>query len=88
MTDINVKTIEKMGKFDPEIINTLKTSTVQDYSAGKDDPNTLFIYCNNEKGTGNTVILFTPNQKILDAMKPYVSATVYREAFREKKANQ
>ena len=87
MTDVNVKTIEKMGKYDPEVVSTLKASDVKDYSAGKDDPNTLFIYCKDEKSTGNTVILFTPNQKILDGMKPYVSATVYREAFREKKAN-
>ncbi len=88
MAEINVKTVEKMGKYDPAIVNTLKASAVKDYSVGKDDPNTMFLYCKDEKTEGNTVILFTPNQKLLDAMKPYVSATVYREAFREKKANQ
>lgn len=88
MTEINVKTIEKMGKYDPQLVSTLKANGIKDYSASKDDPNTLFIYCKDEKISGNTVILFTPNQKVLDAMKPYVSATVYREAFREKKTNQ
>lgn len=30
---------------------------------------------------GNTVIIFAPNQKVLDAMRPYLKATMVRENY-------
>lgn len=85
LLDVNVKTFEKFGKYDAETVNKLGAGKVLDYSADKADKNTFFAYYKDEKSNVNTVLLFTPNQKMLDAMKSSVNATVYREAFREKK---
>ena len=83
MTEINVKTVEKMGVYDAQTVNSLRASAVKDYSASLDHPDTLFLFCKDEKQSGHTLIFFTPNQKVLDAMRPYVSATVYREAMKQ-----
>lgn len=85
LLEVNVKLFEKFGKYDAETVNKLHAGKVLDYSADKADENTFFAYYKDEKSNVNTVLLFTPNQKMLDAMKSSVNATVYREAFREKK---
>lgn len=88
LLEVNVKSFEKFGKYDEATVNQLGAGKVLDYSADKADKNTFFAYYKDEKSNVNTVLLFTPNQKMLDAMKSSVNATVYREAFREKKQSQ
>lgn len=83
--EVSIKTFDKLGKYDAETIGNLHAAKVLDYSKDKSDPGTFFAYYKDEKSNVNTVLLFTPNQKMLDAIKSSVSATVYREAFREKK---
>ena len=83
MLEVDVKAFEKLGKYDAETVSKLNAGRVLDYSADKSDPGTLFAYFKDEKTNANTVLLFTPNQKMLDGMKSSVSATVYREAFRK-----
>lgn len=85
MTEINVKMFEKLGKYDEETVTKLHAGAIRDYSSDKLDPATMFAFYKDPETGRNTVLLFTPNQKLIDAMKPYVSATVYREAFRDKK---
>lgn len=83
MIEVDVKAFEKLGKYDAEAVGKLNAGRVLDYSADKSDPNTLFAYFKDEKTNTNTVLIFTPNQKMLNAMKSSVNATVYREAFRK-----
>ena len=83
LLDLNVKHIEKMGKYDPAAVATLGKVKVLDYSADKANPDTYYAFYKDEKTNINTVLLFTANQKMLDALKASVSATVYREAFRK-----
>ncbi len=83
LAEIDVKAIEKLGKYDAETVAKLGSVQVWDYSADKADENTLYAFFKDDASGRNTVLFFTPNQKLLDAMKPYVSATVYREAFRK-----
>lgn len=81
MLDVNVKTIHKLGYFNKSGINEHGIDTVKDFSSCRTDEDTVFA-CYKDESTGkNVMLLFTPNQKMIDAMKPYVSATVYREAF-------
>lgn len=81
LTDIKVKTFEKLGKYDPEKVNKLKVDVVRDYSVDKYDTNSIYAYFKDETSGRKTLLIFTPNQKLIDSMKTYVSATVYREAF-------
>lgn len=83
MAEIDVKSIEKLGKYDEEAVAKLGAGQTWDYSTDKADENTMFAFFKDEKSGRNTVLLFTPNEKLLNAMKPSVSATVYREAFRK-----
>lgn len=83
MAEIDVKAFEKLGKYDKETVAKLGAGQTWDYSTDKSDEATMYAFFKDEKSGRNTVLLFTPNEKLLNAMKPSVSATVYREAFRK-----
>ena len=85
LMDVELKSVEKMGRPGDEALNSLKVDTVRDYSAILDNEGTIFIYFKGSESSQNTLIFFTPNQKMLDAMKTSVSATVYREFFSKAK---
>lgn len=81
LKDIKVNTFEKLGKYDPEVVNKLKADVVWDYSVDKYDSNSIYACFKDEKSGRKAILIFTPNQKLIDSMKTYVNATVYREAF-------
>ena len=85
LMDVELKSVEKMGRPGDEALNSLKVDTVRDYSASLDNEGTIFIYFKGSESSQNTLLFFTPNQKMLDAMKTSVSATVYREFFSKAK---
>ncbi len=87
LIDVDLKAVEKIGRFGDEALSKLPVTKTRDYSVSKSDPNTIYIYYKDEKNGLNTVLFFTPNQKMLDAMKTSVSATVYREFFSKTKKN-
>ena len=87
LTNVSMKSVEKIGRPGDSSIEKLKVTKVRDYSTGKDDDDTIFIYYKDENSGDNVLLYFTPNQKMLDAMKTTVSATVYREAFSKTKTN-
>lgn len=81
LRDIKVNTFEKLGKYDSEIVGKLKADKVYDYSVDKYDSDSIYAYFKDEGSGCKTLLIFTPNQKLIDSMKTYVNATVYREAF-------
>ncbi len=81
MIDVDAKAIEKIGRPSDKEIDSLKVGSVKDFSASKDHKDTIYIYYKDDKSGLNTLLFFTPNQKMVEAMKSSVSATVYREAF-------
>ena len=87
LIDVDLKSVEKIGRAGDEKFQKLRGAKIRDYSVSKTDPNTIYIYFKDEKTGENNILFFTPNQKILDAMKTSVSATVYREFFSKAKKN-
>lgn len=81
LIDVDLKAVEKIGRFGDESLDKLKATKIRDYSVSKNDEKTIYIYFKDEKLGANTVLFFTPNQKMIDSMKTSVSATVYREFF-------
>lgn len=83
LLDVDVKIFDKMGRYDPEEIDkiNLKVDVVRDYSVDKYASDTVYAYFKDVKDGSKTLLIFSPNQKLIDAMKTYVNATVYREAF-------
>lgn len=88
LLDVELKSVEKMGRPDDEALNQLKVDAVKDYSMSLDSEGTIFIYFKDPNTSKNTLLFFTPNQKMLDAMKTSVSATVYREFYAKKSASK
>ncbi len=82
--DVDLKSVEKMGFPNDEAINNIKVDTIKDYSASIDNEGTIYIYFKDSGSSKNTLLFFTPNQKMIDAIKSSVSATVYREFFSKK----
>ncbi len=87
MLDVELKSVEKMGRPDDEAINRLKISKVKDFSQTISNKDTIYLYFRDENNGENILLFLTPNQKMLDAMKTSVSATVYREYFSKVKKN-
>ena len=87
LIDVDLKSVEKMGRPGDEELQKLKVAKIRDYSVSKSDPNTIYIYFKDERTGDNNILFFTPNQKMLDAMKTSVSATVYREFYSKAKKN-
>lgn len=87
LTDINVKSFEKLGKYDPEVVEKINADVVKDYSSDKYDDDSMYAYFKDDASGRKTLLIFTPNKKLIDSMKNYVSATVYREAFSVAKKN-
>ena len=87
LTDVELKSVEKIGRIGDESLQKLSVTKICDYSASKNNENTIYLYFKDEKTGNNTVILFTPNQKMLDAMKTAVNAAVYREFFSTARKN-
>ncbi len=85
LIDVDLKSVEKIGRPGDESLEKLSVNKTRDYSTSKSDENTIYIYFKDVKTGDNTLLFFTPNQKMLDAMKTAVSATVYREFFSEAK---
>ena len=81
LIDVELKSVEKIGRYGDEDLEKLNASKTLDYSSSKIDPDTIYLFFKNEKTGDNTVLFFTPNEKMIDAMKTGVSATVYREFF-------
>ncbi len=85
MLDVDVKSFEKMGKYDPEKEEKLKITKVCDFSVDKYDSDTIYAYFKDSSGN-NTLLIFTPNEKLIGSMKTYVNNMVFREAFPNFKA--
>jgi|GEM_PF-3111246 hypothetical protein len=81
LMDVELKSVEKMGRASDEMDNRLKVDSVKDFSASMDNKDTVYIYFKDNDSSANILLFFTPNQKMLDAMKTSVNAAVYREFF-------
>ena len=87
LTNVSMKSVEKIGRPGDSSIERLKVTRTRNYSSSIADKDTIFIYFKDTSTGDNVLLYFTPNQKMLDAMKTTVSATVYREAFSKTKKN-
>ncbi len=85
LLDVDLKAVEKIGRPGDDAIQNLKVSKVKDYSQELSNQDTVYLYYKDENNNENILLFFTPNQKMLDAMKTSVSATVYREFYSKTK---
>ena len=81
MIDVSVKHFEKIGKYDPEKVNNLKVEVVRDYASDSYAPETVYAYYKDNGSGRKTLLIFTPNEKLIGSIKPYVNGMMFREAF-------
>ncbi|MDD6395109.1 MAG: DUF6106 family protein [Firmicutes bacterium] len=80
MMDVAVKSFEKIGKYEPEKVKNLNVDTVRDYSADPYASDAVYAYY--KDGSGRKILLiFSPNEKLIGSIKPYVNGMMFREAF-------
>lgn len=77
---LDVKTVEKIGKYDAEKLKHKKYSSKLFYCATRNCENAYYMEFKHPT-EGNTLMVFQPGEKLIKALKPYVDKLVYREAF-------
>ena len=88
LLDVDLKAVEKIGRPNDDAIKNLKVGKIKDYSQELSNKDTIYLYYKDESNNENILLFLTPNQKMLDAMKSSVSATVYREFYSKTKKIQ
>lgn len=73
-------TVEEMGKYDPEKHAAKSYATRLFTGDSITNPDSWYMTFSTAK-TGNTLFVFTPNEKVLTAIKPFVPKQVLRDAF-------
>ncbi len=80
MLSVSVKGFEKMGKYTPDAVERLNFTKIRDYSISKYDSDAVFALYKDEKSGEKTLLIFSPNEKLIKALKTSVNPTVFREA--------
>ena len=78
---LNTRSIENLAKGDEPEVNKTRLVRVTDAAAdSSDDKNTYFaIYTH--AGGGRRALFFNPNEKVLNAMKPYLKKEIVLKLF-------
>ncbi len=75
------KSIEKMGKYDDIDKSALEVKREIFACENEDGKNGVYVVANSKK-YGATLLVFDPNDKILNAMKPYVARAAQLEFYK------
>lgn len=81
MMDVAVKSFEKIGRYDSEKVKNLKADTVRDYSADPYASDAVYAYYKDSSSGRKILLIFSPNEKLIGSIKPYVNGMMFREAF-------
>lgn len=76
----DVKSIEKIGKYDPAVDDKKEYSYFRNCSYSDHPTDAIYIYFTDKKH-GKVKLVMSPNEKIMDSIKPFINKLVYREGF-------
>lgn len=79
---IELKNVENLGKYDKAKFSGRKDMAELIYCETYSGENGVFFEVRHPK-IGMTRLVFTPNEKMAKAMKPYLNRSMYRETFPE-----
>ena len=78
---LDLHNVEEMGKYNPEAHRA--KNYVKRYMTGKnDDGRDGWFLCFNQPQTGMALVVFEPEEKVLNAVKPFLPRQVSVSAFR------
>lgn len=67
--------IEEMGKFKPELLRN-KSEYKKIFASEYDDGRNSWYFCAHTSKNGNVLVVFNPEEKVLNAMKPFIPRQV------------
>lgn len=76
----DAREIEEIGKFRPELVRQksgFKPYFVSEYGDGRD----AWYFCSHTAKNGNVLVVFSPEEKTLEAIKPFIPRQVAFVAF-------
>jgi len=81
---VDVKSFDDFFRYDDKKMGELKLSKIYRAATYEFDKNN-YIALFHSDARGRSALIFTPNEKLLEAMKPYFSADLRKKLFLEKK---
>ncbi len=80
---LEINSIEDMGKIEGDNIPADKYARTKDCSSGNMEESYYCVY--RESGKGKCLLIFSPNQKIIDGMRPHMTREMVVKFFYNKK---
>lgn len=80
---IEISTIEDMGKIEGDNVPADKYARTKDCSSGNMEESYYCVY--RESGRGKCLLIFSPNQKIIEGMRPHMTREMVVKFFYNKK---
>lgn len=72
--------IEEIGKFKPEVLRN-KNGYTQFFTSDYDDGRGSWYFCAHDTKRGNILVVFSPEEKVLNAIKPFIPRQVAFSVF-------
>ncbi|QAT50009.1 hypothetical protein EQM14_09620 [Caproiciproducens sp. NJN-50] len=80
MISVDARTVEKMGKYDPQKLRS-KNFDARIFSSETEKGTDAWYLCAHHFERGNVLIVFSPNEKILNSIRPFLQRQVAKDAF-------
>jgi hypothetical protein len=80
MISIDAHTVEEMGKYSPQKHHA-KTYGARIVASETEDGANAWYFCAHHPKMGNVLVVFSPNEKTLDAIRPFLPRQVAKNAF-------
>lgn len=80
MISVDAREVEEMGKYDPQK-RRAKTYSARIVASETEDGAGAWYFCAHHPQMGNVLVVFSPNEKTLDAIRPFLPRQVAKNAF-------
>ena len=80
---IDAHTVEKMGKYDPQKrpVKSSKFNGRRIVASETENGEGAWYFCARDPKAGNVFVIFSPDERTLDAIRPFLPRQVARDAF-------
>lgn len=80
MISVDAHAVEEIGKYDPQKLCS-KDFDARIFSSETDNGTGAWYFCARHSEKGNVLVVFSPNEKILNSIRPFLQRQVAKNAF-------
>lgn len=77
---VDAHAVEEMGKYDPEKLRS-KNFDARIFSSETKNGTDAWYLCAHHSERGNVLVIFSPNEKVLNSIRPFLQRQVAKDAF-------